>query len=70
MALQRRYREIAVPTVIVAGAQDRYVSHERHSAALSRIVPGSTLLLSPRAGHMIHHVDPRRVLQAIELAAS
>jgi pimeloyl-ACP methyl ester carboxylesterase len=70
MALQRHYREITVPTVIVAGAQDRYVNHARHSAALSRIVPGSTLLLSPRAGHMVHHVDPRRVLQAIELAAS
>jgi pimeloyl-ACP methyl ester carboxylesterase len=24
---------------------------------------------SPRAGHMVHHTDPRRVLQAIEAAA-
>jgi hypothetical protein len=26
-------------------------------------------MLSPRAGHMVHHTDPRRVLQAIEAAA-
>ncbi|HVL35629.1 MAG TPA: alpha/beta hydrolase [Burkholderiales bacterium] len=69
IALQRRYAEITVPTFIVAGAQDRYVHTERHSARLAREVPGSTLLLSPRAGHMVHHVDPRRVLQAIEAAA-
>jgi pimeloyl-ACP methyl ester carboxylesterase len=69
MALQRRYTEIAVPTVIVAGTQDRYVDHERHSVKLSTMIPGSELLLSARAGHMVHHADPRRVLQALEAAA-
>lgn len=69
MALQRRYSGIETPTVIVAGAQDRYVDHERHSVKLSTVIPNSTLMLSPRAGHMVHHVDPRRVLQAIEAAA-
>jgi pimeloyl-ACP methyl ester carboxylesterase len=67
--LQRKYSEIAAPTVIVAGAQDRYVDPQRHSARLSTLIPGSELMLSPRAGHMVHHVDPRRVLQAIEAAA-
>lgn len=69
MALQRRYGALERPPVIVAGTQDRYVDAERHSVRLAELIPGSELLLSPRAGHMVHHSDPRRVLQAIELAA-
>ena len=70
MSLQKIYRALEVPAVIVAGAQDRYVDHERHSLELARRLPRAQLLLSSRAGHMVHHVDPRRVLQAIELAAT
>ena len=69
MRLQRFYRSLEVPAVIVAGAQDRYVDPARHSVELARRVPRSELVLSPRAGHMVHHVDPRRVLHAIEVAA-
>jgi pimeloyl-ACP methyl ester carboxylesterase len=69
MRMQRLYPALEVPAIIVAGTQDRYVDHERHSVELSRRIPRSELLLSPRAGHMVHHVDPRRVLQAIEAAA-
>jgi pimeloyl-ACP methyl ester carboxylesterase len=69
LSLQRRYSEMETPTVIVAGAQDRYVAQERHSLRLSTMIRSSTLVVSPRAGHMVHHVDPRRVLQAIEIAA-
>jgi pimeloyl-ACP methyl ester carboxylesterase len=69
MRMQRLYPSLEVPAVIVAGAQDRYVDHVRHSVELSRRIPRSELLLSPRAGHMVHHVDPRRVLQALEAAA-
>jgi pimeloyl-ACP methyl ester carboxylesterase len=69
MRLQRLYRALEVPAVIVAGSQDRYVSAERHSVELARLVPRAELVLSPRAGHMVHHVDPRRVLHAIEGAA-
>lgn len=69
LALRRRYGALTPAPVVVAGAQDRYVDAERHSVTLAHAVPGSELLLSPRAGHMVHHTDPRRVLQAIELAA-
>jgi pimeloyl-ACP methyl ester carboxylesterase len=68
-AMQHKYAELAVPPVLIAGAQDRYVDHERHSVRLAERIAGSELLLSPRAGHMVHHTDPRRVLQAIEMAA-
>jgi pimeloyl-ACP methyl ester carboxylesterase len=67
--LQRLYSALEVPAFVVAGAQDRYVDTQRHSVELARRVPRSELLLSPRTGHMVHHVDPRRVLQAIEAAA-
>jgi pimeloyl-ACP methyl ester carboxylesterase len=67
--LQRLYGALEVPAVIVAGAHDRYVNPRRHSVELARRIPRSELLLSPRAGHMVHHSDPRRVLQAVELAA-
>ena len=69
MLLQKRYGSLERPPIIVAGAQDRYVDPEHHSARLAAMIPGSELLLSPRAGHMVHHSDPRRVLQAIEQAA-
>jgi len=69
LRLQRLYHVLEVPAVIVAGAQDRYVNHERHSVELARRVAHSDLLLSPRAGHMVHHVDPRRVLHAVESVA-
>ena len=67
--LQRLYRALEVPAVIVAGAQDRYVHPARHSIELARRLPRSELVLSPRAGHMVHHVDPRRVLHAVESVA-
>ena len=68
-AMQHRYAQLAAPPIIVAGAQDRYVDHARHSVRLAEQIPGSELVLSPRSGHMVHHTDPRRVLQAIEMAA-
>jgi pimeloyl-ACP methyl ester carboxylesterase len=70
MSLQKRYASLERPPVVVAGAQDRYVDPGRHSQRLAAMIPGSELLLSPRAGHMVHHSDPRRVLQAIERAAA
>jgi pimeloyl-ACP methyl ester carboxylesterase len=69
MRLQRLYRALEVPALIIAGSHDRYVNPARHSAELARRVPYGELVLSPRAGHMVHHVDPRRVLHAIEAAA-
>lgn len=70
MSLARRYAELEIAPVIVAGARDRYVDHRSHSVRLSTSLPRSELLLSPRAGHMVHHTDPRRVLQAIHAADS
>jgi pimeloyl-ACP methyl ester carboxylesterase len=63
--MQRHYGDLKVPTVIVAGAQDRYVSARAHSMRLHGEVPGSELVLVPGAGHMVHHVAAARVLRAL-----
>ncbi len=68
LALSRHYRELRVPTFIVAGADDRYVSAERHSARLHDVVKGSHLRLAPHAGHMVHHVAPLDVWAALAAA--
>jgi pimeloyl-ACP methyl ester carboxylesterase len=72
LRMQRHYGALGaldVPAVIVAGAQDRYVDPSRHSAELARRIAPRELVISPRAGHMVHHVDPRRVMHALEVAA-
>jgi pimeloyl-ACP methyl ester carboxylesterase len=63
--LSRHHSELRVPTVIVAGAQDRYVSARAHSIRLHAEVAGSELVLVPGAGHMVHHVATRQVMRAI-----
>ena len=67
--LRRRYHELKMPVVIVAGDKDRFVRAKRHSARLHDELPQSELHLTPGAGHMIHHVAPRDVSAAIDMAA-
>jgi pimeloyl-ACP methyl ester carboxylesterase len=65
----RRYRELTLPVVMVAGERDRYVSAKAHTARLHRLLPSSRLLLSPHSGHMVHHSDLPLVLSAVDCAA-
>lgn len=65
-ALSRRYRELAAPLVIVAGADDRYVSPRSQSMRLGKEVPHSTSVLVPGAGHMLHHTHAESILGGIE----
>jgi pimeloyl-ACP methyl ester carboxylesterase len=63
-----RYRELTLPVVLVAGRRDRYVSHSSHTLRLHRILPASRVMISPDAGHMVHHTDLRLILEAVEAA--
>ena len=65
-AMAAEYRNLKVPTVIIAGAEDRYVSARAHSMRLQREVPGSELILVRGAGHMVHHVAAPHLMRAIE----
>jgi pimeloyl-ACP methyl ester carboxylesterase len=67
--LSKRYSELAVPAVIVAGDADRLVTTKRQSERLHEELSGSTFHLVPGVGHMVHHIAPEAVLDGIEEAA-
>jgi pimeloyl-ACP methyl ester carboxylesterase len=69
LRLMPRYRRLDLPVVFVAGRGDRYVSARAHTQRLHAMLPTSRLLLSGRAGHMVHHSDLPLVLEAIDQAA-
>ncbi|MCW7540361.1 alpha/beta hydrolase [Aquabacterium sp. A7-Y] len=70
-ALSRgRHRELQVPSVLVAGLDDRHVNSRCQSARLHEELPLSRLHLAPGAGHMVHHVATDEVLAAIDEAAA
>jgi pimeloyl-ACP methyl ester carboxylesterase len=64
-ALAGRYRDLRVPTAIVAGPGDRVIDFDRHSARLYQVLPRSTLRALPRTGHMIQHSAPDQIAAVI-----
>lgn len=64
-AIQARLSELALPVVIMAGTGDKIVDFDKQSAALHAQVPGSTLRPVQEAGHMVHHIAPIAVADAI-----
>jgi len=69
-AMRRRYRELRMPVVIMAGTEDRVVNHRKHAVRLHQDIAHSALRLVPGVGHMVHHAVPRQVVDAIEAFAN
>jgi pimeloyl-ACP methyl ester carboxylesterase len=69
MELESHYGELAVAPTIIAGADDQVVDVGRQSERLHRELPGSEFIVLPGLGHMIHHLAPDAVAQAIDRAA-
>jgi pimeloyl-ACP methyl ester carboxylesterase len=67
--LSPRYRSLFPPTAILAGDADEIVSH-RQAQRLHGDVAGSRLDILHGGSHMVHHIAPERVLQAIDHVAS
>ena len=65
LALRGDYKALTLPVAIIAGEGDRVV-FKRESERLRDSIPGSVLQLVKGAGHMVHHLAPRRVAQAVE----
>lgn len=59
------YPRLNVPTVLIAGAEDRYVSPRAHTMRLHAGIPGAELVLIPGAGHMVHHQACASVARAL-----
>ena len=65
LANRRSYGELTMPVAIMAGAADKVV-FARGARRLQACILGSVLLVVERAGHMLHHAVPERVLEMIE----
>ena len=68
-ALAKRYDELKMPIVIMAGTGDRLVDFARQSERLDEVLADSTLLPLKGAGHMIHHSASEKVVDGINLAS-
>ena len=69
-AFAKRYDELKMPIVIMAGTGDRLVDFARQSGGLDEVLAESILVPFEGAGHMIHHSAPEKVVDGINLAAS
>ena len=64
-----RLEELKMKVVIVTGTQDSLVDVDWQARHLHDQLPQSTLIEVAGGGHMIHHVAPERVVEAVALAA-
>lgn len=69
-ALSRRYGNLVLPIVIVAGTHDRIVDLEYQSRQLHGELPTSDLCVVEGGGHMIHHTAPHRISEAVDRVAA
>ncbi|MBB3019189.1 pimeloyl-ACP methyl ester carboxylesterase [Microvirga lupini] len=69
MELEGHYRELTMPVTIITGADDQIADVDRQSARLHDELPGSEFIALPGLGHMIHHLAPDAVADAIERTA-
>jgi pimeloyl-ACP methyl ester carboxylesterase len=63
------YAALAMPVVIMAGAEDKVVL-ARSARRLHAGIPGSVLQMVEHAGHMLHHAVPDHVAAMIERVAA
>lgn len=65
-SLSPRYAELTLPVTIVVGDGDRLVDYEAHSVRLAHELPQAKLVVIPGAGHMVQHIEPGAVTDAIK----
>lgn len=68
LALRGGYTDLTLPVIIIAGDGDKVV-FKRRSEQLRDSIPGSMLQIVKGAGHMVHHLVPQQVAQAVESVA-
>jgi pimeloyl-ACP methyl ester carboxylesterase len=64
--LRQRLHRITVPTLLLWGADDRFVSASYYGAAYQRAIPGARLETIDRAGHFPHLEQPAALVERIE----
>jgi pimeloyl-ACP methyl ester carboxylesterase len=68
-SLEKQYRLLNMPVVIVAGAEDRLIESEQ-SSRLHQDIPHSTLRSVAGAGHMVHQTATAEIMTAIGMVAA
>ncbi len=67
--LEKQYRLLRMPVVIVAGAEDRLIEPEQ-SSRLHQEIAHSTLRSVPGTGHMVHQTATSEIMTAIGTVAA
>jgi pimeloyl-ACP methyl ester carboxylesterase len=66
ISLGKRYAELAVPVIVMAGAGDLIVHVDKHARRLAGDIAKSELRIVPNQGHMLHYAVPEQVVAAID----
>ena len=66
IALSRRYPELGLPVVIMAGEGDLIAHVGKHAERLAGDIVGSELRIVPEQGHLFHYAVPEQVVAAID----
>ena len=68
ITLSRRYAELDLPVVVMAGAGDLIAHVDKHAERLAGDIAGSDLRVVAGQGHLFHYAVPDQVLDAIGTA--
>ncbi|MFC4595629.1 alpha/beta fold hydrolase [Sphingobium tyrosinilyticum] len=66
IALSRRYGELNLPVIIMAGEGDQIAHVDKHARKLVNDIAGAELRIIPEQGHLFHYAVPEQVAAAIE----
>ncbi|MEZ5919962.1 MAG: alpha/beta hydrolase [Parvularculaceae bacterium] len=67
--MSKRYDEIKLATLIMAGDQDHTVSPKLHAQTLVTEIPNARLIMLPGVGHALHHAETGRIVAEINAMA-
>jgi pimeloyl-ACP methyl ester carboxylesterase len=70
IALSRRYGEIGMPVIIMAGEGDLIAHVGKHAERLAGELASGELRIVPEQGHLFHYAVPEQVVAAIEAVAA
>ena len=70
IGLSRRYGELDLPIVVLAGEGDLIVHMDEHAERFVRDVASAELRVVPEQGHLLHYAVPDQVVAAIDDVAT
>ncbi len=65
VALSRRYAELTLPIIVMAGEGDLIAHVDKHAERLVEEIDGAELRMIPGQGHLFHYAVPEQVAAAV-----